>query len=69
MQDGDVIGTKAPTGHSILINCHFEQPFGKIKSSGGGGAARWPFVSAFQFIILDRQACRPRELPSSFRYS
>ncbi|XP_052121748.1 protein unc-13 homolog A-like [Frankliniella occidentalis] len=27
MQDGEVIATKNPTGHSVLINCHFEQPF------------------------------------------
>ncbi|XP_022247535.1 phorbol ester/diacylglycerol-binding protein unc-13-like [Limulus polyphemus] len=27
MNDGDIIGTKTPTGHSILIEAHFELPF------------------------------------------
>lgn len=30
MQDGEVVATKNPTGHSVLINCHFEQPFGEL---------------------------------------
>lgn len=29
MRGGEVVGTKSPTGHSLLIACRFEQPFGK----------------------------------------
>ncbi|KAG8041449.1 hypothetical protein G9C98_002742, partial [Cotesia typhae] len=27
MRGGEVVGTKVPTGHSLLISCKFEQPF------------------------------------------
>ncbi|CAG5083446.1 Similar to unc-13: Phorbol ester/diacylglycerol-binding protein unc-13 (Caenorhabditis elegans), partial [Cotesia congregata] len=27
MRGGEVVGTKVPTGHSLLISCRFEQPF------------------------------------------
>ncbi|XP_053596010.1 uncharacterized protein LOC128667986 [Microplitis demolitor] len=27
MRGGEVVGTKTPTGHSLLISCRFEQPF------------------------------------------
>ena len=30
MRDGEVVGTKTPTGHSLLIDCRFELPFGKL---------------------------------------
>jgi hypothetical protein len=29
MTDGEVVGTKNPTGHSLLVDCRFELPFGK----------------------------------------
>jgi hypothetical protein len=29
MRDGEVVGTKNPTGHSLLVDCRFELPFGK----------------------------------------
>ncbi|KAH0534469.1 hypothetical protein KQX54_004216, partial [Cotesia glomerata] len=29
MRGGEVVGTKVPTGHSLLISCRFEQPFGR----------------------------------------
>lgn len=29
MRDGEVVGTKSPTGHSLLVDCRFELPFGK----------------------------------------
>lgn len=29
MRDGEVVGTKHPTGHSLLVDCRFELPFGK----------------------------------------
>ncbi|XP_057334436.1 protein unc-13 homolog A-like isoform X10 [Microplitis mediator] len=29
MRGGEVVGTKTPTGHSLLISCRFEQPFGR----------------------------------------
>lgn len=29
MMDGEVVGTKNPTGHSLLVDCRFELPFGK----------------------------------------
>lgn len=32
MMDGEVVGTKNPTGHSLLLDCRFELPFGKISS-------------------------------------
>ncbi|XP_059487205.1 protein unc-13 homolog B isoform X13 [Neocloeon triangulifer] len=28
MRDGEVVGTKNPTGHSLLVDCRFELPFG-----------------------------------------
>lgn len=34
MRDGEVVGTKNPTGDSLLIDCRFELPFGKSASSG-----------------------------------
>ncbi|KAJ8921478.1 hypothetical protein NQ315_003096, partial [Exocentrus adspersus] len=27
MRDGEVVGTKTPTGHSLLVDCRFELPF------------------------------------------
>lgn len=30
MLGGEVVGTKAPTGHTLLIACRFELPFGKF---------------------------------------
>ncbi|XP_049820619.1 phorbol ester/diacylglycerol-binding protein unc-13 [Aethina tumida] len=27
MRDGEVVGTKMPTGHSLLVDCRFELPF------------------------------------------
>ncbi|KAL1508906.1 hypothetical protein ABEB36_003726 [Hypothenemus hampei] len=27
MKDGEVVGTKTPTGHSLLVDCRFELPF------------------------------------------
>ena len=29
MKNGEVVGTKTPTGHCILLDCRFETPFGK----------------------------------------
>lgn len=33
MRDGEVVGTKNPTGHSLLVDCRFELPFGKDMSN------------------------------------
>lgn len=33
MRDGEVVGTKNPTGHSLLVDCRFELPFGKYLAS------------------------------------
>lgn len=30
MREGEVVGTKTPTGHSLLIDCRFEPPLGKF---------------------------------------
>lgn len=30
MRDGEVVGTKMPTGDSLLVDCRFELPFGKL---------------------------------------
>lgn len=27
--DGDIVGTKNPTGHMIMLDCRFEPPFGR----------------------------------------
>lgn len=32
MMGGEVVGTKNPTGHSLLVDCRFELPFGKSKT-------------------------------------
>ena len=29
LKGNDIVGTKNPTGHSLLIDCRFELPFGK----------------------------------------
>ncbi|KAG8236058.1 hypothetical protein J437_LFUL011981 [Ladona fulva] len=29
MEDGEVVGTKGSTGHSLLVDCRFELPFGE----------------------------------------
>lgn len=29
MMNGEVVGTKNPTGHSLLVDCRFELPFGE----------------------------------------
>lgn len=29
LMDGEVAGTKNPTGHMILLDCRFEHPFGR----------------------------------------
>lgn len=31
MKDGEVVGTKMATGHSLLVDCRFELPFGKYQ--------------------------------------
>lgn len=31
LMDGEVAGTKNPTGHMILLDCRFEHPFGRYK--------------------------------------
>lgn len=30
MRGAEIIGTKKPTGHSLLIDCRLELPFGKL---------------------------------------
>lgn len=30
MRDSEVVGTKNPTGHSLLVDCRFELPFGEF---------------------------------------
>nr|XP_046489103.1 uncharacterized protein LOC124222327 [Neodiprion pinetum] len=35
MRGGEVVGTKAPTGHMLLIDCRFELPFGKCDPPTG----------------------------------
>lgn len=32
MRDGEVVGTKNPTGHSLLVDCRFELPFGMYQA-------------------------------------
>lgn len=32
MRDGEVVGTKNPTGDSLLVDCRFELPFGKCSA-------------------------------------
>uniref|UniRef100_A0A8D8VHP7 Protein unc-13 homolog A n=1 Tax=Cacopsylla melanoneura TaxID=428564 RepID=A0A8D8VHP7_9HEMI len=34
MMDGEVVGTKIPTGHSILMDCRFELPFDPENTEG-----------------------------------
>lgn len=29
MRGGAVVGTTGPTGHTLLLECRFEEPFGK----------------------------------------
>ncbi|GJQ77641.1 hypothetical protein Trydic_g12769 [Trypoxylus dichotomus] len=35
MRDGEVVGTKNPTGHSLLVDCRFELPFGRCEPPSG----------------------------------
>ncbi|KAH0817754.1 hypothetical protein GEV33_005037 [Tenebrio molitor] len=35
MRDGEVVGTKNPTGHSLLVDCRFELPFGRCDPPTG----------------------------------
>ncbi|XP_031338361.1 uncharacterized protein LOC116167227 isoform X2 [Photinus pyralis] len=35
MRDGEVVGTKGPTGHSILVDCRFELPFDPENAEAG----------------------------------
>ncbi|XP_024945050.1 uncharacterized protein LOC107272002 [Cephus cinctus] len=35
MRGGEVVGTKSPTGHTLLIDCRFELPFGKCDPPTG----------------------------------
>ncbi|KAK5649184.1 hypothetical protein RI129_000213 [Pyrocoelia pectoralis] len=35
MRDGEVVGTKSPTGHSILVDCRFELPFDPENAEAG----------------------------------
>ncbi|XP_020712290.2 protein unc-13 homolog B isoform X11 [Athalia rosae] len=35
MRGGEVVGTKKPTGHTLLIDCRFELPFGKCDPPTG----------------------------------
>ncbi|XP_021922943.1 protein unc-13 homolog B isoform X11 [Zootermopsis nevadensis] len=35
MRDGEVVGTKNPTGHSLLVDCRFELPFGRYDPPTG----------------------------------
>jgi hypothetical protein len=30
MRNGEVIGTQAPTGHSVLVDARFELPYGEL---------------------------------------
>ncbi|XP_049847988.1 phorbol ester/diacylglycerol-binding protein unc-13-like [Schistocerca gregaria] len=34
MRDGEVVGTKSPTGHSLLVDCRFELPFDPENTEG-----------------------------------
>lgn len=62
MQDGDVMGTKNPTGHSILINCHFEQPFGEIKRKARGGDLLLP-AKMVKALCFRPSIHHPRQRP------
>ncbi|KAF5304324.1 hypothetical protein FQA39_LY09703 [Lamprigera yunnana] len=35
MRDGEVVGTKSPTGHSLLVDCRFELPFDPENAEAG----------------------------------
>ncbi|XP_054287555.1 phorbol ester/diacylglycerol-binding protein unc-13-like [Macrosteles quadrilineatus] len=35
MMEGEVVGTKNPTGHSLLVDCRFELPFGRYDPPTG----------------------------------
>ncbi|EEB16051.1 unc-13, putative, partial [Pediculus humanus corporis] len=35
MRDGEVVGTKTPTGDSLLLDCRFELPFGRYDPPSG----------------------------------
>lgn len=50
LMEGEVAGTKNPTGHMILLDCRFEQPFGSYLNNPNTSTKK-PIANN-QFIIL-----------------
>nr|XP_022900512.1 protein unc-13 homolog B isoform X8 [Onthophagus taurus] len=48
MRDGEVVGTKCPTGHSLLVDCRFELPFGRFLDPPTG----------WRTLLKDSKVCR-----------
>lgn len=46
LMNGEVVGTKTPTGHSILLDCRFELPY------GGKTTHRLVYLLTFQLLSL-----------------
>lgn len=50
LMEGEVAGTKNPTGHMILLDCRFEQPFGSYLNNPNTSTKK-PIANN-QFTIL-----------------
>ncbi|XP_060525961.1 protein unc-13 homolog B isoform X4 [Cylas formicarius] len=55
MRDGEVVGTKMPTGHSLLVDFRFELPFGRFDPPTG-----------WRSILRGSTVCRRIDHPKAF---
>uniref|UniRef100_A0A8D9AMT0 Phorbol ester/diacylglycerol-binding protein unc-13 n=1 Tax=Cacopsylla melanoneura TaxID=428564 RepID=A0A8D9AMT0_9HEMI len=64
MMDGEVVGTKIPTGHSILMDCRFELPFGSLGSGEENkvGSPNSSTNSDYEALLSDRLKLDPNVL-------
>ncbi|KAI5724921.1 hypothetical protein M8J77_008782 [Diaphorina citri] len=63
MMGGEVVGTKIPTGHSILMDCRFELPFGSSEPNKDGvGSPTSSTNSDYDTLLSDRLKIAPNRL-------
>ncbi|KAK4880863.1 hypothetical protein RN001_004182 [Aquatica leii] len=60
MRDGEVVGTKSPTGHSLLVDCRFELPFDPENAEAGELQRKLEMLNN----IMDQEA--PRSASNQF---
>nr|XP_015840276.1 PREDICTED: phorbol ester/diacylglycerol-binding protein unc-13 [Tribolium castaneum] len=62
MRDGEVVGTKNPTGHSLLVDCRFELPFDPENIEAGDLQRKLEMLNN----IMDQEARMDVQQPAPF---